>query len=105
VANGAEAVEAFKRHDWELVLLDMQMPVLDGVSAVRAMRDLEVGLGRARTPIAMLSANVLPRHVEDAMQAGADHFIAKPVTPTALAQGLDDLIRAAAANAETAGRG
>ncbi len=105
VANGAEAVEAFKRHDWELVLLDMQMPVLDGVSAARAMRDLEVGLGRARTPIAMLSANVLPRHVEDAMQAGADHFIAKPVTPAALAQGLDDLIRAAAANAELAGRG
>ncbi len=105
VANGAEAVEAFKRHDWELVLLDMQMPVLDGVSAARAMRDLEAGLGRGRTPIAMLSANVLPRHVEDAMQAGADHFIAKPVTPVALAQGLDDLIRAAAANAELAGRG
>ena len=105
VANGAEAVEAFKRHDWELVLLDMQMPVLDGVSAARAMRDLEVGLGRGRTPIAMLSANVLPRHVDDAMQAGADHFIAKPVTPAALAQGLDDLIRAAAANAEMAGRG
>ena len=105
VANGAEAVEAFKRHDWELVLLDMQMPVLDGVSAARAMRDLEVGLGRARTPIAMLSANVLPRHVDDAMLAGADHFIAKPVTPSALAQGLDDLIRAAAANAEAAGRG
>ena len=105
VANGAEAVEAFKRHDWELVLLDMQMPVLDGVSAARAMRDLEVGLGRGRTPIAMLSANVLPRHVDDAMQAGADHFIAKPVTPAALAQGLDDLIRAAAANAELAGRG
>jgi CheY-like chemotaxis protein len=105
VANGAEAVEAFKRHDWELVLLDMQMPVLDGVSAARAMRDLEAGLGRTRTPIAMLSANVLPRHVDDAMQAGADHFIAKPVTPAALAQGLDDLIRAAAANAEMAGRG
>ncbi len=105
VANGAEAVEAFKRHDWELVLLDMQMPVLDGVSAARAMRDLEVGLGRSRTPIAMLSANVLPRHVDDAMQAGADHFIAKPVTPAALAQGLDDLIRAAAANAEIAGPG
>ncbi len=104
VANGAEAVDAFKRHDWELVLLDMQMPVLDGVSAARAMRDLEVGLGRARTPIAMLSANVLPRHVDDAMQAGADHFIAKPVTPAALAQGLDDLIKAAAANAEAAGR-
>jgi CheY-like chemotaxis protein len=99
VANGAEAVDAFKRHDWELVLLDMQMPVLDGVSAARAMRDLEAGLGRQRTPIAMLSANVLPRHVEDAMKAGADHFIAKPVTPTALAQGLDELIRAAAVNA------
>ena len=105
VANGAEAVEAFKQHDWELILLDMQMPVLDGVSAARAMRDLEIGLGRARTPIAMLSANVLPRHVDDALAAGADHFIAKPVTPAALARGLDELVRAAAINASRATRG
>ncbi len=99
VANGAEAVEAFKKHDWELILLDMQMPVLDGISAARAMRDLESGLGRARTPIAMLSANVLPRHVDEALAAGVDHFIAKPVTPSALAHGLDELVRAAAVNA------
>ena len=99
VANGAEAVEAFKQHDWEMVLLDMQMPVLDGASAARAMRGMEPALGRGRTPIAMLSANVLPRHVEDALAAGADHFIAKPVTPAALARGLDELIRAAAVNA------
>ena len=99
VGNGAEAVEAFKAHDWELILLDMQMPVLDGISAARAMRALEVGLGRSRTPIAMLSANVLPRHVDEALAAGADHFIAKPVTPVALARGLDELVRAAAINA------
>jgi len=99
VGNGAEAVDAFKQHDWEMVLLDMQMPVLDGASAARAMRAMEPGLGRGRTPIAMLSANVLPRHVEDALAAGADHFIAKPVTPAALARGLDELIRAAAVNA------
>ena len=99
VGNGAEAVEAFKQHDWEMVLLDMQMPVLDGASAARAMRGMEPALGRGRTPIAMLSANVLPRHVEDALAAGADHFIAKPVTPAALARGLDELIRAAAVNA------
>jgi hypothetical protein len=79
--------------------MDMQMHNMDGLTATRAIRDLEQSEGRRRTPIAMLSANVLPRHVEDALAAGADHFIAKPVTPAALARGLDELIRAAAVNA------
>jgi CheY-like chemotaxis protein len=102
VSNGAEALTAFKQGGWELVLMDMQMPVLDGVSAVRSLREVERENRWPRTPVAMLSANVLPRHVEEAMNAGADHFIAKPVTPAALAMGLDELIKAAAVNAAKA---
>ena len=49
-------------------------------------------MGWTRTPIAMLSANVLPRHVERALQAGVDHFIGKPVTPAALSMGLEKLL-------------
>ena len=94
VANGAEAVDAFREGGFALVLLDMQMPVLDGVSAARTMRQTESDLGWPRTPIAMLTANVLPRHKAEAMAAGADLFIAKPVTPATLAASLDQLIRA-----------
>lgn len=90
--NGAEAVRAFRDGGWDIVLLDMQMPVMDGMSAALAMRQTERELGWPRTPIAMLSANVLPRHVERALLAGADHFIGKPVTPAALSMGLEKLL-------------
>jgi signal transduction histidine kinase/ActR/RegA family two-component response regulator len=92
-ANGAEALEAFRTGGFSLVLLDMQMPVLDGVSAAKAMRETERELGWPRTPIAMLTANVMPRHKTEAMEAGADLFIAKPVTPATLAASLDQLVR------------
>ena len=94
VSNGQEAVDAFRNGQFGMVLLDMQMPVLDGVEAAKAMRDIERIEQRPRTPIAMLTANVLPKHRSEAMGAGADLFIAKPVTPATLAASLDALIRA-----------
>ena len=92
VSNGAEAIDAFSGGGFSLVLLDMQMPVLDGVSAARAIRNIEEKLGWPRTPIAMLTANVLPKHQAEAMAAGSDLFIAKPVTPAILAARLDQLV-------------
>ena len=94
VSNGQEAVDAFRNGQFGMVLLDMQMPVLDGVEAAKAMREIERIEQRPRTPIAMLTANVLPKHRNEAMGAGADLFIAKPVTPATLAASLDALIRA-----------
>ena len=83
--NGAEAVSAFETGAFELVLMDMQMPVLDGLAATRAIRLIESAQpGRARTPIIMLSANAMRQHREEALAAGADLHLAKPVTAASL---------------------
>ena len=88
VADGAEAVEAFKTQVFDVVLMDMQMPVMDGLSAVRAIRAWEVQHSRRRTPIMMVTANALPEHAAAATLAGADHHLAKPVTAAKLLQGI-----------------
>ena len=85
VVNGEEAVRAFAVDAFDLVLMDMQMPVMDGSSATRAIRAIETGRpNRPRTPIIMLSANAMRRHCEEALAAGADLHLAKPVTVASL---------------------
>jgi len=84
VENGAQAVEAFGAEPFDLVLMDMQMPVMDGLSATQTLRDLEMAEGRASTPVVMLTANALPEHVHAAHSAGADRHLAKPVSAKAL---------------------
>ncbi|WP_165189577.1 hybrid sensor histidine kinase/response regulator [Caulobacter soli] len=90
VDNGAQAVEAFERESYDLVLMDMQMPVMDGLAATRAIRNLEIA--GARTPIIMLSANAMARHRQDALLAGADLHVAKPVTAVALITGIGQVM-------------
>ena len=87
-ANGAEALEAWRAARFDLILMDMQMPEMDGLSATAAIRAEEARTGRVRTPIAMLSANAMPEHVEQALAAGCDLHIAKPLTPARLFEGL-----------------
>ncbi len=82
VENGAEAVSAIQADDYDLVLMDMQMPVMDGPSAARAIRALP---GRAAvTPIIALTANVLPEQIEQCRAAGMQGHVAKPIDPRAL---------------------
>ncbi len=88
--NGAAAVEAFTRTPFDLVLMDLQMPIMDGLTAIRAMRALEQG--RRATPILALSANALPEHVAAALEAGADGHIAKPITAPALLAAIEDAL-------------
>nr|WP_307363687.1 ATP-binding protein [Brevundimonas sp. SORGH_AS_0993] len=76
--NGAEAVEAFRTQDFDLVLMDMQMPVMDGLTATQEIRLHEAATGGARTPVVMLTANAMPDHVAAGRAAGADHHLAKP---------------------------
>jgi len=80
VEDGKLAVEAFAARPFDLVLMDMQMPVMDGLAAVRAIRDLERSAGLARTPVLMLTANALAEHVAAGRDAGADGHLAKPIT-------------------------
>ena len=83
--NGAEAVSACETGAFDLVLMDMQMPVMDGLAATRAIRLAEAARpGRARTPLIMLSANAMRQHREEALAAGADLHLAKPVTAASL---------------------
>jgi CheY-like chemotaxis protein len=86
--DGAAAVEAFRARRFDVVLMDMQMPVMDGLSATRAIREHEARLCLARTPVVMLTANALREHVEASLAAGADRHLAKPITASALFQTL-----------------
>jgi CheY-like chemotaxis protein len=66
----------------------MQMPVMDGLTATRAIRDREAADGRPRALIIMLTANAMDEHVEAAHAAGADLHIAKPLRPAQLVAAL-----------------
>ena len=90
VENGALAIEAFRNGVYDLVLMDMQMPVMDGLAATRAIRDLEAA--GVRTPIIMLSANAMASHRQDSVLAGADLHVAKPITAAALIAGIGQVM-------------
>jgi PAS domain S-box-containing protein len=99
VENGALAVEAFETGLFDLVLMDMQMPVMDGLAATRVIRARERERGGARTPIIMLSANAMDHHRQDALVAGADLHVAKPVDAVALMTGIGRVLNPASAAA------
>ena len=99
VENGAEAVDAYDRGLFDIVLMDMQMPVMDGLAATRTIRDFERATGRASTPVVMLTANALPEHVQAAQQAGADRHLSKPVSVQTLIDCVRELTAPAASGA------
>lgn len=78
-SNGEEALSAMKAQRYDLVLMDCEMPVLDGFSATQQLRAWEVGNHRSRTPVVALTAHILTEHKERARQAGMDGHMAKPV--------------------------
>ncbi|HEX6860728.1 MAG TPA: ATP-binding protein [Caulobacteraceae bacterium] len=88
VENGRQAVEAAARGGFDLILMDMQMPEMDGLSAIRAIRADERAAGRVPTPIWALSANALPEHEQASLAAGADGHLTKPISAPALYQVL-----------------
>jgi len=78
-SNGEEALQAMKAQRYDLVLMDCEMPILDGFSATQQLRAWEVGNQRTRTPVVALTAHILAEHKERARQAGMDGHMAKPV--------------------------
>lgn len=97
VENGVKALEAFEAGNFDVVLMDMQMPEMDGLKATRAIRALELTAQLPRIPIAMLSANAMQEHVEQALDAGCDVHIAKPVSPESLVKGIEAALASAVA--------
>ena len=90
VENGAEAVEAFKDQAFDIVLMDLQMPVMDGLTAIKCIRQHEDG--RQHTPILVLSANVQVEHLKASADAGADNHLAKPIVAPALIAALEEAL-------------
>jgi two-component system, sensor histidine kinase len=88
VEDGLQALAAFREGGFDLVLMDMQMPVMDGLTATTAIRALEAEEQRARTPLIMLTANALPEHIEAGRAAGADAHLSKPITLASLFDGV-----------------
>lgn len=78
-SNGEEALRAMKAQRYDLVLMDCEMPILDGFSATEQLRAWEVGNQRVRTPVVALTAHILSEHKDRARQAGMDGHMAKPV--------------------------
>jgi signal transduction histidine kinase/ActR/RegA family two-component response regulator len=98
VENGLEAVRATERGVFDLVLMDLQMPVMDGLTAIRRIRAWEEAGQHGRMPIVVLSANVMNEHRQASAAAGADGHIGKPV-------GVEQLISAVQAAVRRKPRG
>jgi signal transduction histidine kinase/ActR/RegA family two-component response regulator len=91
VEDGRAAVEAFALGGFDLVLMDMQMPIMDGLSATRAIRELERAQACRPARLVMLTANAGREHVVAAESAGADAHFSKPVTAEALLRLIADV--------------
>jgi PAS domain S-box-containing protein len=84
VGDGRAAVEAWAREPWDLILMDVQMPGLDGPSATAEIRAREKAEGRRRTPIIALTANAMDDQVAQYLAAGMDGHVAKPISASQL---------------------
>src|SRR5262249_35562453 len=78
VANGAEAVASFRQKPYDVILMDCQMPEMDGYAATKMIREIEAAGGSPRTPIIALTANAFPSDRRNCLEAGMDDYVSKP---------------------------
>jgi signal transduction histidine kinase/CheY-like chemotaxis protein/ligand-binding sensor domain-containing protein len=91
--DGAEAVATRERGGFDLILMDLEMPVMDGWEATAAIRRAEAAAGRPRLPIVALTAHAMKGHENQCLAAGMDGYITKPLEPDALDAVLEDICR------------
>lgn len=89
VDDGAACLEAWRMAEWDVILMDVQMRVLDGAEATRAIRTAERAAGRRRTPILALTASALAAQAPHYAAAGMDGLIPKPIHVEQLFQGIE----------------
>jgi signal transduction histidine kinase/ActR/RegA family two-component response regulator len=94
VESGVEALRAWEDGDWDVVLMDIQMPDMDGITAAQTIRARERETGRVRTPIVALSANAMAHQVEQYLAAGMDGHVAKPIQAMTLFEVLVQAVEA-----------
>ncbi|NTV09021.1 MAG: response regulator, partial [Chlorobium limicola] len=78
--NGLEAIDALKKNTYALVFMDLQMPVMGGLEAVKTIRNKETGTADPDIPIIAMTANAIQKDKDECLQAGMNDFIIKPVT-------------------------
>ncbi|MFI4964190.1 MAG: ATP-binding protein [Caulobacterales bacterium] len=99
VADGRQAVSAWRVGGYDLILMDIQMPVMDGIDAAREIRRVEIAETRRRTPIVALTANALTHQVDEYLAAGMDGHVAKPIEIAKLYEAISAALTAAATGA------
>jgi CheY-like chemotaxis protein len=92
VNNGREAVDATRQRAFDLVLMDVEMPELDGLEATRLIRNMERDTGR-HTPIVAMTAHAVTGFQQKCLAAGMDDYISKPIDPHKLYQIMESLWR------------
>lgn len=93
VANGAEAIEALRRADYDIVLMDCQMPIMDGYEATRRIRSAQTGVRDPNVRIVAMTANAMKGDRERCLEAGMDDYVAKPVRPQELSEAMHRVLR------------
>ena len=94
VGDGEQALTAWRDADWDVILMDVQMPVMDGVTASRAIRSDEAASGRTRTPIVAVTAIVMSHQVHAYRTAGIDDVVAKPIQVARLIDAIEGALAA-----------
>jgi CheY-like chemotaxis protein len=102
VDNGKLAVEAWEAGDWDVILMDIQMPVMDGLTATARIRERERQTGRDPTPIVALTANAMAHQVDQYAAAGMNGHVAKPIQAAELFAALTQVAAASAGEAADA---
>jgi CheY-like chemotaxis protein len=86
--NGSAAVEMFKDSAYDIVLMDIQMPVMDGFEATRQIRSWERSKGFAATPVVALTAYALDDEIRKCHEAGCNGHLTKPISKSALVEAI-----------------
>ncbi len=93
VANGLLGLEAYKTKKYDLILMDIQMPVMNGIEATKAIRRIELEEGKdEHIPIIAVTAFAMEQDRKNCMEAGMDAFLAKPYKPFELQQTIEKIL-------------